>query len=68
MVLSPFPILSQKDNINPDEFLQHNKDFNSENDDDCSCLHAREISKFNTTIRFVLTSRQLLYSSYTPTR
>ena len=56
MVFPSFPLQTQKDNIDPNEFCNVKRDCKSKDDDDCSCVHVRNISKFNTTIRFVLSS------------
>ena len=56
MALPPFPLQTQKDNIDPNEFCDISKPCNAADGEDCPCIHVREITKFNTTIRFVLSA------------
>ena len=56
MALPPFPLQTQKDDIDPKEFCDVTQPCDNGDDDSCPCIHVREITKFNTTIRFVLSS------------
>ena len=56
MALSPFPLQTQKDDIDPNEFCDVSKPCAEGDGEDCPCVHVRQLTKFNTTIRFVLSS------------
>ena len=55
MQLSSFPLQTQKADIFPNDFCDLRKTCQGDSDH-CSCLHVREVSSFNKTIRFVLSS------------
>ena len=55
MQLPPFPLQTQKAFISPTMFCNISKPC-QENRKGCSCVHVREVSSFNKTIRFVLSS------------
>ena len=53
MVLPPSPLQTQIDDIDSSIFCNITKPCSGE---DCACVHVREVTKFNTTIRIVLSS------------
>ena len=54
MVLPQAPLQTQKDDIYSSDFC--NPDRPCPNGEACSCVHVREISSFNETVRFVFSS------------
>ena len=56
MQLPPFPLQTQKESIPQSEFCDVSTPCDSDDGEACPCIHVREISTFNKTIRFVFSS------------